>query len=458
MGFYSQIKEILKVSVPIDRKRFFISGVILFFVKYGVDRSLSFFVFNREWWALDYIKNPTALFTLDPSSEDFTFYITLIGFSLPFLYLGTVLCLKRLRSIGLSPFWVFLFFVPALNFLMFFLLCLLPEGLYGPSKIIGNESSDGFIPKSKLIVSIWSILITASITLLFSLFSTDILKTYGASLFIGGPFIIGFTSVALYSRTEFVGFKQALLISASAISLAGFLTFIIAMEGVICLMMAAPLAYFLGFLGGGIAYLLQAKSKFVSSFLPFLFLILPSLAYLEANMDRESDWYMVETSLKISASKEKVWKGLFEFSDIPEPKELIFNAGVSYPVRARVEGKGIGAIRYCEFNNGVFVEEITEWDENTSLGFNVVRQPDAMKELSPYKNIRPTHLDGYFASKKGSFQLVSLGKNETLLIGRTWFQNKFGPTAYWNVWIHWILHKIHYRVLDHIRNTVEAPS
>ncbi|WP_108929717.1 hypothetical protein [Leptospira johnsonii] len=458
MEFYSQFKDLLKVSVPIDRKKFFISGVILFFIKYGIDRSLSYFVFNREWWAIDYIKNPTALFTLDPSSEDFAFYITLIAFSLPFLYLGTVLCLKRLRSVGLSPFWVFLFFVPVLNFLMFFLLSLLPEDLYRPSQSLGNGSSDGFIPKSKLIVSIWSILITASITLLFSLFSTDILKTYGASLFIGGPFIIGFTSVALYSRTEFVSFKQALLVSASSISLAGFLTFIVAMEGVICLIMAAPLAYFLGFLGGGIAYLLQAKSKLISSVLPFLFLILPSIAYLEATLDKESDWYMVETSLKISASKEKVWKGLFEFSDIPEPKELIFNAGVSYPVRARVEGKGIGAIRYCEFNNGVFVEAITKWEENSSLAFDVVRQPDAMKELSPYKNIRPTHLSGYFASKKGSFQLVSLGKNETLLIGRTWFQNKFGPTTYWNVWIHWILHKIHYRVLDHIRNSVEAPS
>lgn len=455
MGFYSQIKEALRVSLPIDRKRFFILGVILFSFKYGIDRSLSYFVFNREWWAVDYIKNPTALFTLDPSSEDFTFYITLIGFSLPFLYLGTILCLKRLRSVGLSSFWVLLFFVPVLNFLMFFLLCLLPEDLYNDSRSV---SSQEFIPKSKLIVSIWSILITASITLLFSLFSTDILKTYGASLFIGGPFIIGFTSVALYSRTEFVGFKQALIISASSISLAGFLTFVIAMEGIICLIMAAPLAYFLGFLGGGIAYLLQAKSKLVSSALPFLFLILPSIAYLEANLDKKSDWYMVETSLKISAPREKVWKGLFEFSDIPEPKELIFNAGVSYPVRARVEGKGIGAIRYCEFNNGVFVEEITNWEESNSLEFNVIRQPDAMKELSPYKNIRPTHLDGYFASKKGSFQLVSLGKNETLLIGRTWFLNKFGPTTYWNVWIHWILHKIHYRVLDHIRNSVEVSS
>ncbi|PJZ25795.1 hypothetical protein CH352_01820 [Leptospira hartskeerlii] len=455
MRIFSQLKEILKVSVPIDRKSFFISGTILFFIKYGIDRSLSYFVFNREWWAVDYIKNPTALFTLDPSSEDFVFYFTLIGFSLPFLYLGTILCLKRLRSIGLSSFWVFLFFVPALNFLMFFLLCVLPENLYN---VPGSESSAEFIPKSKLIVSIWSILITASITLLFSLFSTDILKTYGASLFIGGPFIIGFTSVALYSRTEFVGFKQALLISASSISLAGFLTFIIAMEGAICLIMAAPLAYFLGFIGGGIAYLLQAKSRFVSSVLPFLFLILPSVAYLEANLGKESDWYMVETSLKISAPKENVWKGLFEFSDIPEPKELIFNAGVSYPVRARVEGKGIGAIRYCEFNNGVFVEKITKWDDNNSLEFDVVRQPDAMRELSPYKNIRPTHLDGYFASKKGSFQLVSLGKNETLLIGRTWFLNKFGPTSYWNVGIHWILHKIHYRVLDHIRNSVEVSS
>ncbi|TGK09694.1 hypothetical protein EHO58_04790 [Leptospira selangorensis] len=452
---FSQLKEYLNVSIPIDRKKFFITGVILFFVKYSIDRIIAYIFFDRLWWISEYFKDPGKIVLQKFEPEESRFYFTLLLVSLPFIYLGTIFCIKRLRSIGLSSFWVLLFFVPFLNFLMFFLLSVLPENLYN-NKEVG--SSPEFFPKSKLIVSIWSIIFATSISLLFSIFSTDILKAYGASLFVGGPFIIGFTSVILYSRAEPVDFKQAMLISFTAISIAGILTLIVALEGIICLMMAAPLAYFLGFLGGGIAYLLQTKSKLVSSILPFLFLILPSIAYLEANLDKKSDWYMVETSLRISASKEKVWKGLFEFSDIPEPKELIFNAGVSYPVRARVEGKGIGAIRYCEFNNGVFVEEITNWDENNSLEFDVVRQPDAMKELSPYKNIRPTHLDGYFASKKGSFQLVSLGKNETLLIGRTWFLNKFGPTTYWNVWIHWILHKIHYRVLDHIRNSVEVSS
>jgi hypothetical protein len=64
------------------------------------------------------------------------------------------------------------------------------------------------------------------------------------------------------------------------------------------------------------------------------------------------------TAITINAPPEQVWKHVLSFSDLPEPTEWYFRTGLAYPIRARIEGTGPGAIRYCEFSTGPFVEPI----------------------------------------------------------------------------------------------------
>jgi len=78
-----------------------------------------------------------------------------------------------------------------------------------------------------------------------------------------------------------------------------------------------------------------------------------------------------------------------------------------------------------------------------------------MKELSPY-DIHPNHLHNYFVSKKGEFKLEKISKNKTKLIGTTWYQNDIKPEIYWSIWSEYIIHKIHNRVLNHIKKTCET--
>ena len=44
------------------------------------------------------------------------------------------------------------------------------------------------------------------------------------------------------------------------------------------------------------------------------------------------------------------------FSDLPEPPEWEYRLGIAYPMRARIDGEGVGAVRRCEFSTGPFVE------------------------------------------------------------------------------------------------------
>jgi len=41
--------------------------------------------------------------------------------------------------------------------------------------------------------------------------------------------------------------------------------------------------------------------------------------------------------------------------------EPLFRLGFASPQYARIEGTGVGAIRYCVFSTGPFVEPITAW-------------------------------------------------------------------------------------------------
>jgi hypothetical protein len=78
-----------------------------------------------------------------------------------------------------------------------------------------------------------------------------------------------------------------------------------------------------------------------------------------------------------------------------------------------------------------------------------------MDEYSPYGNLRPPHVDNYLTSRRGQFVLAGLANGQTLLEGTTWYENRFWPGPYWRLWSDYIIHRIHERVLVHIKKTSE---
>jgi hypothetical protein len=163
----------------------------------------------------------------------------------------------------------------------------------------------------------------------------------------------------------------------------------------------------------------------------------------------------VKSSVIVNATLEKVWRNVVSFSDLPPPDEMIFKLGVAYPLRAEISGSGVGAVRHCNFSTGPFVEPIEVWDEPRLLKFSVTKNPEPMQEWTPYRNVHPAHLDGYLESRAGQFRLVSLGGGRTLLEGTTWYHHHLWPADYWQVWSHYIIHTIHLRVLNHVKQLSE---
>jgi hypothetical protein len=151
-----------------------------------------------------------------------------------------------------------------------------------------------------------------------------------------------------------------------------------------------------------------------------------------------------------------VWRNVIAFPPLPEPSDLVFRAGVAYPRRAEIHGSGVGAVRYCVFSTGAFVEPITVWEPGRRLSFDVREQPRPLQEWSPYADVAPPHLDGYFRSRRGEFRLIALAGGRTRLEGSTWYEMRLYPEAYWVLFGDVLISRIHRRVLEHIRVTAES--
>jgi hypothetical protein len=76
-------------------------------------------------------------------------------------------------------------------------------------------------------------------------------------------------------------------------------------------------------------------------------------------------------------------------------------------------------------------------------------------EWTPYRKIYPRHLDNFLVSRRGQFLLTPLPDGRTRLEGTTWYVHSLWPAAYWQAWSDFIIHRIHERVLIHIKRLSE---
>jgi Polyketide cyclase / dehydrase and lipid transport len=278
---------------------------------------------------------------------------------------------------------------------------------------------------------------------------------YGFALFVMIPIILG-ALAECFRQSATAG--EAAKIGALTVLVANIALLALGIEGLICIAMSVPLTVPLGALGGYFTYAAGRSRVQGNGTAAFLLLLPLSAGALGFDLTAKPQVFEVRTSIEIAATPERVWKHVVSFSELPPPDEWLFKAGVAYPERARIVGSGVGAVRYCEFSTGPFVEPIKVWDEPRLLQFSVTENPAPMREWSPYAKVTPKHLRGYLISKQGQFRLTPLANGHTLLEGTTRYQHGLWPAQYWRLWSDAIIHRIHLRVLTHIRTLAERDS
>ena len=450
----------------IGRAEYFGYGLALFFAKYLIDSEVARQAFHRPWSILNYYA-PAGAFSIVslPQSEQRFFY-TMLAIAIPFIWAGVLLTIKRLRDLGFSPAWTVVFFVPVVNLLFFLALSILPgksaAEAAGPGKPrVAPPEAGGFwqnIPKSKFGAALTGVLLCVPVALLLTLFGVKVLANYGWGLFVGVPFVVGFVSSAVYNLREPRSTAGSMGVAVLGTLLAGCCMLFFAIEGFICLLMAMPIAAPIAMMGGALARSIFARpipAAPAAQTLGALVLVLPLLMTGEQAAHFPPVPLAIRSEVVVNAPPQEVWDQLIAFAEIPQEREWLFHTGVAYPIRAEIQGQGPGAVRYCVFSTGAFVEPIEVWDEPHRLSFSVRQQPPVMQEWSPY-DIHPPHVaQNYLLSRRGEFLLTELPGGRTRLEGTTWYENKFWPAPYWRVWSDYFIHRIHMRVLEHIKMLAE---
>lgn len=444
----------------IGRARYLGSGLILLALKHNIDRLLSVLL-GYPWpyiYWIGVVPNGTA--TQKP--VDAFFYTVLLLSLLPFIWTGATLTLRRLRDADLPLWLVLLFFVPFLNAIFFFVLVAIPSR-QSVDEEAGLPAHVGrFIPESKFGSAVFGILITTFLAVVETVFSTNGLANYGWGLFVGIPFFLGLNSSLICGFHRPQSLSRCLGVATISTLLVGLVLFSIAVEGIICLVMALPLGLVIALIGGFIGFVIQDYGHYPPNTLRVVsvsVLLLPGLILLEHAIGPTPPVYEAKTSIVIKSDPETVWKQLVvTSSQLPPPTEAMFKTGLAYPIHAEMWGQGVGAERHSMFSTGALVQSITVWDEPRVLAFDITEQPPAMKELSIYSNVHPPHLENYFISQRGQFELKPLPGGSTLLEGTTWYQNRYWPAPYWHLWSDYVIHGIHNRILLHLKSQAESQT
>jgi hypothetical protein len=390
------------------------------------------------------------------------YWLALWGVALPFIALGVWLTVRRLLDARLPMWLVALFFVPFANLIFFLALAVIPSRAPDPAPVTGYRvpPPSGPTQKSAGAAVVMGGAAGAVVAMGMMGISVGLLGEYGASLFLGAPTLSAFVATLVFTRLYRPNAALSLIAAFSALTISFAIMLAFALEGIVCLLMASPLAALGGLVGWGIAYaFIVVANDIAGTTGPATLCLLPLwlLAEVVAPMPAEPD-RVVESVVEIDAPPDVVWERVLAFEELPPPTELIFRMGVSYPTGATIAGTGVGAIRRCRFATGEFVEPITVWDPGRELSFDVAQHPDPMREMTPYGGPRPPHLDDYFATTRGQFLLEVLPNGRTRLRGRTWYELHVFPRAYWSLWADDFVHRIHLRVMRQIERLAEEDA
>lgn len=434
---------------PVDVHTYRRSVLALLAIKFGTDVLL-------VWWATGAFLHPLAYLSPFASTrlagvriDENSFLLLALGpLALPFVWAAISLTMRRAADAGLHPLFGLGVLVPVSNVLLVVLLCVLPT-----QERPDERRSPALQPAAATLLL--SAVAGAVVAVAMVLFSVMLLGTYGSSLFVGAPFALGCVTGFLYNRAEWRGVCATQVAVQVSLGLVFGALLLFALEGVVCIAMVYPLAAVIAGLGGLLGAALAVLPTTRSAHIGLMLLAWPLLTGAEM-VTRHAPLRSVVSSVEIDAPPEAVWPQVVGFSDLPPPTEWVFWLGIAHPKRARIEGHGVGAIRYCEFSTGAFVEPVTVWEEPTRLAFDVAETPPPMREWSPYETVHAPHLAGNMRSRHGEFRLVPLPGGRTRLEGTTWYEIDMFPQAYWTQWSDMLVHAIHDRVLRHIKARTEA--
>ena len=391
-------------------------------------------------------------------ADDWFRWISLI----PFLWVGACIALGRLKDARIPQRWALLFLIPGVRVLFLLILGTIPSGdsTNSPQPKTGNRHSpwDRWLPSSRLGCAMASAIYAGAVGVGLTVLSTKLVGEYGWGLFVVMPFALGAISTWLYLRRQPATLKEAQWVSFLSVMCVGALLLGLALEGLLCLFMATPIAGLLALIGGSVVWEIHRANtkKSDATLMGVVLLSLPAIFAGEPLGRPETPTFTVQSEVFVAASPQRLWPLVVDVAELPPDGRLWSRLGMATFRRAWTEGEGIGAIRYCEFDTGLASEPVEVWDPPRHLKLRVETTPTPLKELSIYEHIHAPHLKGFYEVKSAEFLLEPVDGG-TRLTGTTRYQHGLWPAQYWAWWCGHVVKDLQQRVITHAKQRAEAP-
>lgn len=425
----------------------YIGGILLIFaLQYGLV-ALAFAAMKQPWpWGWKFLILPSrTLADLDYFSGP----LTLVAFAISVLASWAIagLSFRRATDARVSGWLAAATIPPVIQIPVILFLWLLP------SRPAEEAAASPAAPVSDPRATLLGMFSAVAITVLAVALGALVFGVYGAGMFVLTPFLIGATTAFHANRQAPITMRRTAEYIAIALALAGIALIAFALEGMVCIVLAAPLAFGAALIGGALGRSMALGRKPASH--SALSISLIPLVFASEQAFPPSTRFTTQETIEIAAPASAVWAALLHMDRIEEPPALPFRLGVAYPTGARFVGSGVGATRLGRFSTGTAVERVTEWVPERKLAFTVLSDPPSMRELSPYAHVHAPHVRGYFVTTATSFELVPLSPTRTRVLEHTSHLLKLDPVLYWLPFARLIIHENNARVLVHLQNASE---
>jgi hypothetical protein len=244
----------------------------------------------------------------------------------------------------------------------------------------------------------------------------DEVAGYGLTMFLAVPVASGFVA-ACFARPLW----SALLAILLALGLCFLGLLFTGLEGLVCILMAAPLFVVGGLVGAGLGWLARQKVDSRANLLLFPFLALGWVfvcGQAEMRLRPPERTETVVSTCTISTPPEKLWAEILTVDDLSADKPLLLRLGLPVPRSCTLDGSGVGAKRVCYFDTGVIEEEVSAWDPPHYLGLKLVRV------TLPGRHWLRFH--------SASYSLEAVGPGQTAITRSTTISSKLRPGWYWS--------------------------
>ena len=299
--------------------------------------------------------------------------------------------------------------------------------------------------------------------LTFGLDAMDgVLGVMTASFIFLVPFSIGVATVAWASRSaprwSWLAWIAAPVVPAVLALMAAL---VLAWEGLICIFLWLPLYVVLAMAGGLVAGIV-AKTIEVGSRRNLALMGLVALPYLTAPIEQQwglpEDIREVSTSIDIDAPEAVVWANIVRVPAFQEDEHhfaWVHALGFPRPIEATLSHEGVGGVRHATFEgNVVFVETITDWQDQRRLAFAIAVDASAIPATTLDEHV--TVGGPYFDVLDGIYELEPLPTGGVRLHLASHHRLSTRFNVYAALWTDFIMRDVQRYILDILKARCEA--